>query len=57
MNRLKSFSMGIMLVFITTFLTSCEAIGSIFKAGMWTGVIVVVGIVGLIIYLISRSRK
>jgi hypothetical protein len=31
-------------------LSSCRAIGDIFKAGVWVGVIVVVAIVGLIIY-------
>lgn len=38
-------------------LSSCEAIAGIFKAGVWTGVIVVVGIIGLIIYFISRGKN
>ncbi len=38
-------------------LSSCEVIGGIFKAGVWVGVLIVVGIIGLIIYLISRSGK
>jgi hypothetical protein len=42
------------LLFIMTFLSSCEVIGGIFKAGVWVGVLVVVAVVGLIIYLISR---
>jgi hypothetical protein len=37
--------------------TSCEAIAGIFKAGMWTGIIVVVLIIVLVIWLIGRSRK
>ena len=38
-------------------LSSCEAIAGIFKAGVWTGVIVVVGIIGLIIFFISRGKN
>lgn len=39
------------------FLPGCKAIGEIFKAGMWTGVIFVVLIIGIVLYLISRSSK
>ncbi|MDE3249413.1 MAG: hypothetical protein KGO82_12175 [Bacteroidota bacterium] len=35
--------------------SSCEAIAGIFKAGMWTGILVVVIIIGLIIWLVSRA--
>ena len=38
-------------------LSSCEAIGDIFKAGMWVGVIVVVLIVALVLWLIGKMRK
>lgn len=38
-------------------LSSCEVIGGIFKAGVWVGVLIVVGIIGLIVYLISKSGK
>ena len=37
--------------------TSCEAIGGIFKAGMWVGVIVVVGIIALVLWLLGKARK
>ncbi|MDB5278455.1 hypothetical protein QWZ08_02245 [Ferruginibacter paludis] len=40
-----------------TLLPGCQAIGDIFKAGMWTGILVVVIVVGLIIYLISRFGR
>lgn len=56
MKRL-SLSLVAMLAFFTITLTSCEAIGSIFKAGIWTGVIGIALVVFLVIYLISRSRK
>ncbi|WP_316793472.1 hypothetical protein [Pedobacter frigoris] len=42
------------LAFLTTTLSSCELVQGIFKAGMWTGVIVVVLVLALIIWLISK---
>ncbi len=38
-------------------LTSCEAIGSIFKAGVWSGLILVAVVVVIVIWIISRFRK
>lgn len=35
-------------------LTSCEVIGDIFKTGVWTGVILVVGVVVVVIWLLAR---
>jgi hypothetical protein len=49
--------MMILLVAIVTTLTSCEAIGDIFKAGMWVGVIVVVLIIALVLWLINKVRR
>ena len=56
MNKL-SLSLIALLAFFTVTLSSCEAIGGIFKAGMWTGVIGIVLVVALVLYLIGRSRK
>ena len=42
-----------MLIAMVT-LSSCEVIGGIFKAGVWVGVLAVIGVVALIIFLISR---
>ncbi|WP_199768589.1 hypothetical protein [Sphingobacterium sp. HMA12] len=41
---------------LSTFLlmTSCSVIESIFKAGVWTGILIVVVVVTLIIWLISK---
>jgi len=38
------------------FLSSCEVIGGIFKAGFYVGVAAVLIIVGLIIYLFIKFR-
>jgi hypothetical protein len=35
-------------------LSSCEVIGGIFKAGVWTGVLAVVIVIALIIWIIAR---
>lgn len=38
-------------------LSGCEAIGTIFKAGMWWGIILVVGVIALIIWLLTGRKK
>jgi TRAP-type C4-dicarboxylate transport system permease large subunit len=40
-------------------LSGCEAIGAIFKAGVWSGILLVVLVVALIIFIVSRlgNRK
>ena len=45
------------LMVLCVTLTSCEAIAGIFKAGMWVGVIVVVIIVALVLWLLSKAKK
>lgn len=45
------------LAFIALTLTSCEIIGGIFKAGVWTGILLVAIVIGLIVFLIARSRR
>jgi len=45
----------VLFAFISVSLSSCELVGDIFKAGVWVGILVVVAVVGLIIYLISKA--
>ena len=52
-----SFSLATVMTILIITLSSCEAIGSIFKAGIWTGVIGIALVVFLVIYLIGKSRK
>ncbi|MBU4539164.1 MAG: phosphatidate cytidylyltransferase [Weeksellaceae bacterium] len=54
---MKKFTLLSLAVFALISLTSCEAIGTIFKAGMWWGIILVVGVVGLILWLLTRGKK
>ncbi|WP_432710019.1 hypothetical protein [Pedobacter sp.] len=43
-----------LVVLLMTTLTSCSAIEGIFKAGVWSGVILVVIVLALIIWVISK---
>ncbi len=44
-------------ILIVTTLSSCEVIGDIFEVGVWVGVIIVVAIIALIWWIVSRFRK
>lgn len=58
MTRLQSrFSLAFLLLFVTSFLSSCEVIGGIFKAGVWVGVVVIVAVIALILYMVGRAKK
>lgn len=54
MRAITSLSTYLLLFMLTVSLTSCEVIGAIFKGGMWTGAILVLGVIGLIIYGIAK---
>ncbi|WP_202390796.1 hypothetical protein [Flavobacterium sp. Sd200] len=45
------------LAMMMMLLTGCEAIGDIFKAGMGFGIFLVIAVVVLIIWLLSKFRK
>jgi hypothetical protein len=45
------------ILLLVVFLSSCEAIGDIFQAGVGVGIFIVVIVVALIIWLVSRFRK
>lgn len=53
---MKKFSLLSLSVFALLTLTSCDAIGTIFKAGMWWGFILVAGVIGLVIWLFTRGK-
>jgi hypothetical protein len=45
-----------LLLLSTVTLAGCEVIADIFKAGVWTGVILVLLVVGVIVWAVSKSR-
>lgn len=47
----------ILVLLLTLFVSACEAIGTIFEAGIWVGVIMVVGVVALIAFIATRMRQ
>ncbi len=51
MNRIISLCL---LLWCMVSLSSCEVIGGIFKAGVWTGILIVAAVVGLLIWIIAR---
>ncbi|MGV3684066.1 MAG: hypothetical protein ACO1NS_00475 [Daejeonella sp.] len=46
----------IVALFVITLLSGCELIGDIFAAGAYTGIFIVVIIIALIIWLLSKFR-
>jgi hypothetical protein len=34
----------------------CELVGDIFQAGVWVGAILVIGIIGIIVWMVSKAR-
>ena len=53
MNMKRYLPLSLVVLLMTT-LTSCSAIEGIFKAGVWSGVILVVIVLALIIWVISK---
>lgn len=51
---MKRTSLIALMITMVTLLSSCEVIGGIFKAGVWSGIIMVVVVIALIIWLISK---
>jgi cytosine/uracil/thiamine/allantoin permease len=43
-----------LITLLATTLSSCELVEGIFKAGVWTGVILVVVVIAIIIWLIAK---
>ncbi|MPS65691.1 MULTISPECIES: phosphatidate cytidylyltransferase [Chryseobacterium] len=54
---MKKLSLYSLAMFSLLSLTSCEAVETIFKAGMWWGIILVVGVIGIILWLFSRGKN
>jgi hypothetical protein len=53
-SRLSLF-LGLFVLAVS--LTGCDAIGSIFKAGAYTGIIVVVLLIVLVMWLMRKFRR
>lgn len=47
----------LVLALLAASLSSCELVGDIFQAGIWTGLILVAIVIALVIWIISRFRR
>ncbi len=54
--KLRLFHASFLLLLLTVF-SGCSLVEGIFKAGVWSGVIIVVLVIGLIIYFIGKMGK
>lgn len=54
MNRFEQISMLLLTFWVAITVTGCELAGDIFKAGAWTGIIAVIGVIVLVLWLISK---
>jgi hypothetical protein len=45
------------LVLSAVALSGCEIAGDIFQAGVWVGVLLVIGIIALIVWMVSRAKS
>lgn len=57
MNQLKLKTHLPLAIIVIFYLSSCRAIGGIFKAGIWVGIIGVVIIIAIILLIISKMKK
>ncbi|MCP2042716.1 MULTISPECIES: hypothetical protein [Pontibacter] len=56
MKNIRAY-LSVLFVLMAVTLSSCELIGDIFEAGMWTALIIIVLIVALVGWLFSRFRR
>ncbi len=51
---MRRFSIPALLAFVMMMMSSCSVIEGIFKAGVWVGIIIVVVVIALIIWIVSK---
>ena len=55
-QRLSRYWMIVLLVLASFTVAGCAAITGIFKAGVWTGVVMIVILIGIIGFIAARVR-
>lgn len=53
----KQFTQTILLFLVLTLFSGCELVEDIFKAGMGVGIFLVLLVIALIVWVISRVKK
>lgn len=54
---MKKYILSTVALFLLTLLTSCEAVETVFKAGMYWGFFLIALVVVVIFWLFSRGKK
>lgn len=54
---MKKFTFLTLAIIALMTLTGCDAIGTVFKAGMWWAFFLIGAVIALIIFLFSRGKK
>ncbi len=57
MKRINIFMIVLLSSLAIFVLPGCSAIAGIFKAGVWTGLILVAIVIGIILFIVSRGTK
>jgi hypothetical protein len=52
---MRHFPLFVILIPSIVLLAGCELAGDIFKAGVWVGVLLVIGIIGVIIWMFTKA--
>jgi len=53
----QSWWLPVAVLFSSAALSGCELVAAIFKAGVWVGALLVVGVVGIVIWLVSKTKR
>jgi len=56
MDRARLLSVSLLLI-LATQVAGCELAAGIFKAGVWVGIIMVVLVVGVVAWLVTRVKS
>ena len=54
---MKKIAISAIFMTLLTTISSCSVIGGIFKAGMGVGIFIVVAVIALIIFIVTRIGK
>ncbi len=54
---IKNSLIAVLIITVSGTFAGCEALGDIFQAGMWIGVIVVVAVIALVLWLLRKMRR
>ena len=53
----QSWFSSLALLFSALALAGCELVGDIFQAGVWVGALLVIGVVAVVIWLVSKATR